>query len=138
MRPLDSFRVFSHIVEGPAEVSSHRLHHESVEMAVVVAASGRSTEGGLYGVRVDDVELLPHHHSAARLLGLLGHKVAVIEVEVLTVLAVHPTANQFKSHLHWEYTLLEPIGRPRLTVAVHEDVPTGGVAVHVGKEEDVS
>ena len=56
-------------------------------MAILVASTGRSTEGRLESEAIYQVELTPHDDSCSAFSRFLHHKVAPIETEILRVFA---------------------------------------------------
>lgn len=96
-------------------------------MAVFIKSIGGSTEGTLESKGIDEVELLPHHHSGCGLTGLLHDKVAVVETEVLSVLMEE----------HWKYSFLESISFG-VGASIHEAVLLSRVSMVVTIEQYVS
>jgi hypothetical protein len=97
----------------------------------VVAGVGTfvgSTEAGLAGEAIDEVEFSPHDHSAATLLAFVDDEGAVVEVKIMVIIVEH----------HGEHSFLETVDGFGLVVAVHKDIHADGVAVEVAEEEDFS
>lgn len=52
------------------------------EVRVLEHANGSALEGTFQGERIDEVELFPHHDSAATFFDFLDVEAAVLEVEI--------------------------------------------------------
>lgn len=96
-------------------------------MTVFVCSSRRPAEGRFQGEGVDELELLPHDHSAGRLLLFLNLEVTIIKVEEIGVLVEKQR----------EDPLLQAVCA-LVRAPVHEQVLAPGVAMDVAVEQDVS
>ena len=96
-------------------------------MTVFVDSASRSTERAFKCKAVDQIELSPHDNPGSRFSSFLNYEVAVLEAEMLSVLAKYVR----------EQTFLQAISL-LVRATIHEDVLLPGVAVEVAKEEDIS
>lgn len=72
---------------------THFYEMSNLKVAILVCALCGSTEGALQCIRINDIELPKHNHSAACFFGLVNSKHARMECKVLTVLIEQPRKN---------------------------------------------
>lgn len=123
----DLLLVASIVSQGDAEQLAHVPQHLDVEVVVFELAAGRPKVRDLESEAVDELEVLPHHHSTSALLLLLDCEVAAVEVEHIGVLREKKREDPF----------LQSVS-PLVRAAVHKQVLASGVAVDVAVEQDVS
>ena len=91
----DFLFITSVISQSDAELFAHISEDWDGKVAIFVQPPSWTTEWGLEGERIYQLELLPHHHSACWFLLFLNLEVTIFEVEKVGVLVEKERENSF-------------------------------------------
>lgn len=111
-----------------------------VEVQAVEYAAVRPHEAHFNRVGVDQVELAPHHDTAARLLGFLYREITIFKRKHVRVLLHHPIRKRLLRfwNLHWEDFLFVLVVSFRLIISEHKNIATCRVPMHITIEINVT